>query len=72
MTINNFSKEQIENTYKIKELLKNRDKESIKKIIELLNNNSKINKEKSLKNDSNISNTIKKQSNYRTRYSTRG
>lgn len=54
MTINNFSKEQIENTYKIKELLKNRDKESIKKIIELLNNNSKINKEKSLKNDRNI------------------
>lgn len=47
--INIFSKEQIENTYKIKELLKNRDKESIKKIIELLNNNSKINKEKSLK-----------------------
>ena len=49
--INIFSKEQIENTYKIKELLKNRDKESIKKIIELLNNNPKINKEKILKND---------------------
>ena len=54
MIINKFTKEQIENTYKIKELLKNRDKESIKKIIELLNNNSKINKEKILKNDRNI------------------
>lgn len=54
MTTNNFSKEQIENASKIKELSKDRNKESTQKIIELLNNNSKINKEKSLKNDRNI------------------
>lgn len=54
MTTNNFSKEQIENVSKIKELLKNRSEENTQKIIELLNSNSKINKEKRLKNDRNI------------------
>lgn len=57
MIINKFTKEQLENVSKIKELLKNRNKESSIKIIDLLNTNSRINKENTLKkyNDRNIS-----------------
>lgn len=49
MIINKFTKEQLENVSKIKELLKNRNKESSIKIIDLLNTNSRINKENTLK-----------------------